>query len=114
MEQREVLVSCGYSMSGFQPIITDEEKLNDTFYTTFFSPPTSASPSARRYVEDRILGWWILFQNRIVNTKIKELFLERRRNESVECVFEGVPRNFEDTHDVLMVDVAGLVYITTG
>ncbi|KAI3869135.1 hypothetical protein MKW92_013093, partial [Papaver armeniacum] len=91
-------------------------------YFTLFSPPDAPSLlvgildntiDARRYVEIRRLGWWILLQNKNVDTEIKELFLDQRRKESIERVFKGIPQTLGDTHDVLMVDVACMVYITT-
>ncbi|KAI3924372.1 hypothetical protein MKW98_032573, partial [Papaver atlanticum] len=71
----------GYNMRGIGPV--NGERFNGIIYSTFFSPPTSASSlatildntvDARRYVEDRRLGWWIPFQGRNVDTEVKELF----------------------------------------
>ncbi|KAI3845898.1 hypothetical protein MKW98_030379, partial [Papaver atlanticum] len=77
--------------------------------TTFFSPPAAASLLVgtfliiiRNYNEDLVGGCYF-------NT---EILLDQRRNESIECVFEGVAHNLGDTYAVLMVDVTGLLYIT--
>lgn len=61
------------NIAGHGPVNTDGGWFNDIFNTIFSSPPTVAlivgtlldnTLDARRYVEDRGLGWWIPFQHR--------------------------------------------------
>ncbi|KAI3901650.1 hypothetical protein MKW92_042482 [Papaver armeniacum] len=89
---------------------TDGGRLNEFNKNIFFSLPAAATTlvgtflditiDARRYVEVRRLGWWMLFQNINVDNALKELF-------------QGVAQNLGEAAFHMLVITARMIDINT-